>query len=242
MATTPRFNKSTGLYGMGRGRRRGASRSGNFLSGITDIFKRSASKKRAQKRKKEDKQLTKTFKRNLMDAGMRRRDAKSTAIDAVKDQRSQELQAKLAANRAKRAAKASSRAAQASVNESQTQKSTGLPGMTSTPPVVRESSTAKKDNVYEYTDRSGRTTSYDPTKKAANKNANIATDYTRINRGGVMGKTSLQQQKNKYQERAKGNVKSMVAAKKAGKETFQYINPRTGEKRTIKVSNYKMGK
>tara|TARA_R100000278_G_scaffold121867_1_gene106711 strand:+ start:1123 stop:1920 length:798 start_codon:yes stop_codon:yes gene_type:complete len=254
----PKRNKR-GIYEVRRGFDRSPSArkpGGGILGGIGRAIKGLVGATPQGDARREERQMRRKIRRNLRnpqptEAGMStkglsrgdaRRLARTMAPQAIESQKKE----RLAENRRKRAfkeEKANNKPISLDKRSGQPEKSTSMPKpkgyKPSSPSQVNRKS---KDNVYEYTDRSGKTTSYDPTKKKSNKNSMIAEDYTRISRGGIYGKTSLQQQKAKYQERAKGNVAAMAKAKKAGKETFEYINPRTGEKRTIKTSNYRVGR
>ena len=103
MAKTPRFNRRTGLYGMGRGRRAGTpTRAGNVLRGIGGAFKslvgatKEGDKRRARRKsnragRKAEREMRKEIKGNLMDQGMKRgaarRTAKATAPIAIRSQK-----------------------------------------------------------------------------------------------------------------------------------------------------------
>ena len=103
MAKTPKFNKRTGLYGMGRGRRAGTpTRVGNVLRGIGGAFKslvgatkegdlRRARRKSKRAGRKAEREMRKEIKGNLMDQGMKRgaarRTARTTAPMAIQSQK-----------------------------------------------------------------------------------------------------------------------------------------------------------
>lgn len=252
---TPKFNKRTGLYGKGGGNRNTAPGSG-VLRGIGDAVKslvgatKAGDKRRAarSKNRAERKQIRATKKdlkqqyKNLGSSrGDARRMARANAPGIVAKQKEDKIAKLKAENQRKRAIKNDKRSNKPISLDKKT-----ISSVTQTKPSPATTKSAatkpgKKDNVYEYTDRSGKKTSYDPTKKKSRNNSMAASDLKKVTRGGIKGPASARDQKNLYQNRAKGNRKNMFAAKKSGKEEFEYTSPRTGVTRKVKVSNYKVG-
>lgn len=162
--------------------------------------------------RKKIKETEKDLKKRFKKSGLSRREARRTARSTAKDVYESERQEKLAKNEANRQANRAAR-------EAFFQKNRENEAM-----LKEQSRKAEEERLKQR-----------PPQNQRPKSSNIATDLTKVSRGGIKGTASYNEQRKLYQDRVDQNQEAKRKAIESGAETFKTINPKTGEERNSRL-------
>ena len=162
--------------------------------------------------RKKIKETEKDLKKRFKKSGLSRREARRTARSTAKDVYEAERQEKLAKNEANRQANRAAR-------EAFFQKNRENEAM-----LKEQSRKAEEERLKQR-----------PPQNQRPKSSNIATDLTKVSRGGIKCTASYNEQRKLYQDRVDQNQEAKRKAIESGAETFKTINPKTGEERNSRL-------